>query len=257
MSTTDNDIFAETPQEILSKMGITVPPGSFFDVDTAKLSNAVVESKITGSTPEISTINVIDGLPQLYADDSFRTYSQLSPEQRDKYNVCYSFAHGEGKKQSIFLAGEVGNGKTHLAVSIMKHLAPRTNIDGNKVGNKCKFMIADEFFCEINDAVYMRKSKVQFITELFNKYDVICLDDLGVSNFTEAKKENLYMFLNRAYLDKHKIIITTNFTLEELRKHDPRIASRISEMCQLVRFEMPDYRTKSEKFKNKGIIKNE
>jgi len=68
---------------------------------------------------------------------------------------------------------------------------------------------------------------------------------LGISNFSPARQENLFVFLNRAYNYNRSIIITTNFTLEDFEKIDSRISSRLCEMAFIIEFNFDDFRLKA------------
>lgn len=94
----------------------------------------------------------------------------------------------------------------------------------------------------LNDASQTGKSKLDLIKGWLAKNDVVCLDDLGTYNMTNAKVENLYAFINTAYLDQKRIIVTTNFTMKDFDQYDKRIASRFQEMAEIIAFQETDFR---------------
>ncbi len=67
---------------------------------------------------------------------------------------------------------------------------------------------------------------------------------LGIKNLNETKRENLSLIIKRDYLDNKRIIITTNFIMEQLKQVDERIKSRVSEMSEILFFNGKDYRIK-------------
>ena len=159
--------------------------------------------------------------------------------------------------KSIVFCGGVGNGKTRLAVSIMRNHKPvesetivsreydqrGTEIKKAKIIRPCRsiFIISDEYFQHCNEAVSTYQSKMNYINDLLS-YDICCIDDLGIENFSGAKQENLYLLINRAYTDERCIYLTTNFGLEELEKIDPRITDRLREMALILKFEGKSFR---------------
>lgn len=163
-----------------------------------------------------------------------------------KYDAVLDYALGKSEKECLVLCGNVGNGKTHLAISVLKNIKPvRFNIRQEPITPTGEYVTADEFFCELNDSLIYKRSKLEIIKKYLSN-DYLVLDDLGIKNFTEAKKENLYVLVNRAYLDKKRIIITTNFSMSDIEKIDERIASRLTEMSLIIHFGFKDYRlTKS------------
>jgi DNA replication protein DnaC len=192
---------------------------------------------------ELRTNSKIYDLPDQYFDKTFSNFNAYSENLLNKKELCYKFALGETEKKSVVMTGTVGSGKTHLAVMIAKNL-PFINGTCGKRPQTVKFCVADELFSMFNDLVYEKKSKLMFIKEQLRS-DILIIDDLGIANFSKAKQENLYLLINRAYLDQKKLIITTNFTLEQLSDYDERIISRLIEMAIILKFNEKDYRVKT------------
>ncbi|MBS3945292.1 MAG: ATP-binding protein [Melioribacter sp.] len=188
----------------------------------------------------LSRSNLI-GLPKLFADKGFNNFDCKNDFLKSTCNFCKLFYQGETEKQSLVLCGNVGNGKTHLAIAILKNLIELpSNLHGSRKQNAL-FLVADEFFMLLNDAAFEKKSKLDLIKNWLNN-EVVCLDDLGTYNMTSAKIENLYTFINHAYLENKRIIITTNFAMKEFDQYDKRIGSRLSEMAHIIAFQEQDFR---------------
>ena len=185
---------------------------------------------------------VLKNIPLLFSKCGFKNFYIFSPHIRKKYDLILNYALGKLDKKCLVLCGNVGNGKTHLAVAVLNNIKPVTfNARNIPVRPTGIYVTADEFFCELNDSHIYHKSKLEIIKKYLS-YDYMVLDDLGINNFTEAKKENLYILINRAYLDKKRLIITTNFSMVDIEKLDQRIASRLTEMASIIHFDFPDYR---------------
>jgi len=177
---------------------------------------------------------VIETIPSLYQDKGFKDF-KASGELSLKKQTCIDYAKGKLTKPSLVLCGNVGNGKTHLAVAIAKNFyLPKHKI-------VIRFIDADEFFFTLTDLASIGKSKLQYINELM-RYDLLILDDLGIANFTPAKQENLYFLINKYYQTGKRLIITTNFTMEDLEQIDARVPSRLHEMATIISFHFNDYR---------------
>lgn len=194
------------------------------------------------------TINrVIEVLPTFYKDKGFSNF-EADGKLAEKKQICINFAKGRLDKKSMVLCGKVGNGKTHLAVAIAKNFTVNKKLTTmNEVLGRVDILIklidADELFMTLNDLAVTGKSKIEYIKNLLRN-DLIILDDLGIANFTPAKQENLYVLINKCYQENHPIIITTNFTMEQLEKVDARIPSRLNEMATILSFEFNDHRIK-------------
>lgn len=196
----------------------------------------------------------IKTLPKKYYDAGFNNYN-FKPDSKDSIirDTCWDYANGISEKPCLVLTGKVGTGKTHLAVAIAKNIPEKISDGGyksKKEGYKTyqtkqksvvRFLIADELFAQFNDLAYEQKSKLDFIKGILLS-DLIIIDDLGVANFSPAKQENLYLLINRIYLEEKRMILTTNFTMEQLDKVDARIPSRLAEMSKIILFDQKDYR---------------
>lgn len=228
-------------------------------VNQQALNQAEEEVSNTPTQRPYSWTAEILKLPKEFQDKGFKNYNPRNEWEENMKKVLINYAKNE-KEKSLALLGKYGTGKTHLAIAVMKNQPPvmreiqtmtsifrgETNQNIAKIWERstCTFLVLDEFFQELNDCVIDHRSKLNVIESYLNTNDIICLDDLRTENFTPAKKENLYLFVNRAYLNKKRIIITSNFTLDELEKEEPRVASRLSEMCDkwLFVFKGDDYR---------------
>lgn len=201
----------------------------------------------------------IKDLPEYYREKSFDNYIPFDDESSKKLNSCKKFAAGETKKKSLTMYGNVGSGKSHLAISILKEQKPRfmnayriksvLEEDNGKLiavvrSTKCLFLPAEDFFQKMNAVVSNNGSKTYAIKNNYLCYDIVLLDDLSPLNFTPARSENLYSLINGFYNAKKYIIITTNFSLKEFNSIDPRITSRLVEMSEILKFDGEDYRKK-------------
>ena len=192
-----------------------------------------------------SIIALVKGLPKKYSEVGFKNFIDRNDNDKEAKSKCLEFIKQGGK--GMFFCGAVGTGKTHLAFACLRNMQPIPT-EGGYLRRCCSSILnADEFFMMLNDAIAERKSKLEIIKSLFNDNDVFCLDDLGTKNFTEAKQENLYALVNHAYLNEKKIIITTNFTLDDIARFDERISSRIVEMCDVIMLTGKDYRLSKQK----------
>jgi DNA replication protein DnaC len=208
--------------------------GTTINIDSQKNQNITINRNI-------------DSIPTLYKDRSFNNF-KAPGSLADKKKVCIDFALNKLNKKSLVMCGKVGTGKTHLAIAIAKNYRtkkPMTVMDEilEKINFNIKIIDADEFFLTLTDLAMSGKSKLEYMKQLFYN-DLVILDDLGIANFTPAKQENLYYFINKCYQKNFPVVITTNFTLEQLENIDARIPSRLNEMATILSFEFDDYRLK-------------
>ena len=75
------------------------------------------------------------------------------------------------------------------------------------------------------------------------RFDLILLDDLGAQVFRDWQREILTLLIDRRYRDNKQTLITSNLDLDGLAATlDARAASRIAEMCAVIRFDGKDFR---------------
>lgn len=186
----------------------------------------------------------VEGLPKRFYKKGFSNFNADNGRLLKMKEGLKKFALDENEKRSLVLCGNVGSGKTHLAISVLKNLPPKKHpyITDYMIRTNCLFLNADQFFMQLQNVSLLEKTKDKHINDLLRVNEIVCLDDLSKFNFTPAKTENLYYFVNQAYMNEKRFIITTNYDESELEGIDPRIYSRIAEMSLVIKFTDKDYR---------------
>ena len=127
--------------------------------------------------------------------------------------------------RGLYIFGQVGSGKTHLACSIANQLI--------KKGLEVLFVVVPDYLEDIkhswdqgND--YNEKE----ILDQAREVAVLVMDDLGAHSYSEWTKSKIYSILNHRINNNLPTIITSNLEYHEIEKHlDHRISSRINELC--------------------------
>ena len=120
-----------------------------------------------------------------------------------------SFVKGENK-DSLFITGGVGTGKTHLAASIANYL----------IENEIP-VIFGTLITLLNDIKDTYRIDGNCESDVINKYSkvaMLIIDDLGKERPSEWTLEKLFTIVNNRYENDLPIIITTNYNKEKLRK---------------------------------------
>ena len=165
----------------------------------------VLATNITFKSNKIAEMNVIQK----------NTLSSL-------YLLCQNWVNNfsKTKKSLICILGQVGIGKTTLALSIANELLEQeysvfyaTAFDINNIFVDKKFnKLSDESL--YNDAIAS---------------DLLIIDDLGVEVSNTIGKEYLFNVIDSRTNNNKKTIICSNLNMEEIEsKYDTRIASRLS-----------------------------
>jgi DNA replication protein DnaC len=142
--------------------------------------------------------------------------------------------------RGMICTGDIGVGKTHLAISILRALI----IDRGARGLFCDYR---DLLKQIQNSYnpQVATTEMELLRPVFDA-EVLVLDELGATKPTEWVSDMVAHILNTRYLDRRTTIITTNFPNQPVGGgHNPaddtladriseRIRSRLNEMCQTV-----------------------
>jgi DNA replication protein DnaC len=151
----------------------------------------------------------------------------------------------------LMLTGNVGTGKTHVAVGLVKLACG--------LGVEARFLTMAELLGAIK-ATYDREraaphrrsgpggaSEADLLDELAG-LPLLALDDLGAENPTPWARDRLYTLVNRRYLGQRLTVVTTNLSLEALADRlGERTLSRLWGASLVVNFRGADYRERAKR----------
>jgi DNA replication protein DnaC len=177
---------------------------------------------------------------------TFRNFSMdyYSKTQKDPYNqrthyeiaaraleACRDFVKSclNGKNPSgLYIFGQVGSGKTHLACSIANDLI--------RGGTEVLFVVVPDYLDEIKHSWDEgSESSEKEILDRAREVAVLVMDDLGAHSYSEWTKSRIYAILNHRINNSLPTIITSNLEYLEIGNYlDYRISSRITELCRPV-----------------------
>ncbi len=131
-------------------------------------------------------------------------------------------------RKGIFMHGDVGTGKTHIAYALHKN-APKAKM-------RTRFWNTVELFRDIREEISRdRYAKEHPVEKCLEWEGILILDDVGVEKTTDFVVESFYLIVNKRYNDMLPMIITSNYSLDALAdKVGDRIVSRIAESCTVV-----------------------
>jgi DNA replication protein DnaC len=131
-----------------------------------------------------------------------------------------------GKGQGLWFMGDVGTGKTTLAMLVSKAALDH--------GYSVAIYSVPQLLAEIRDTYDAdpgERSYMDFFRRLV-AVDLLHLEDLGAEKRSDWVLEQLYSLVNVRYEEERSILVTTNLGLEELeRQIGPRTVSRLVEIC--------------------------
>lgn len=130
----------------------------------------------------------------------------------------------EMKKQSkgLLLYGSCGTGKTYAACEVANALIDKG------------YPVLVTNFARVINALQATFEKQEYI-DSFNRYPLLVIDDLGIERNTKFAKEQVFNIIDSRYRAGLPMIITTNLSIDKIKKPDDiengRIYDRILERC--------------------------
>ncbi|HZR26482.1 MAG TPA: ATP-binding protein [Vicinamibacterales bacterium] len=144
----------------------------------------------------------------------------------------------------LFLEGQPGVGKTHLAVAVLKTIIERTGARG--------------LFYDTRDLLRMirstydpsiRTTELEVLRPVLQA-DLLVLDDLGAEKTSEWVDETMNLIVNTRYSERRVTLFTSNYPdipddtdpNSLLFRIGARMRSRLHEMCEFIVLDAADYR---------------
>lgn len=178
-------------------------------------------------------------------DDSPTPDTMISPRRTMDiiYETCVEYARKFGKKSmNLFFNGAPGLGKTFLSACIARVVADS--------GHSVVYDTASSVFAKFE---YVKFSRAENNEDAFNdtsseikrclECDLLILDDLGTEMTTAFTTSALYDIVNTRLITGLKTIVSSNLTLNELRRrYSEQIMSRLEGEYQVLTFRGEDIR---------------
>lgn len=160
-------------------------------------------------------------------EDGIAAYEVGKKYVRDFEDIC----RGEDDMKGLLLYGPPGTGKTHLAACIANELMAR---------------YVPVLFTSVIELTGLFEDELGEVLRRMRSARLLVLDDLGAERSTDFKLEQVYNVVNSRCNDMKPMIVTTNYTMEEMKgDHDlryRRIWERVRSMCCPVRMNGESWR---------------
>lgn len=182
----------------------------------------------------------------VFADETIRGasfggfYAECEEEAKNKELAIQAFKHYKsGKIFTTLLQGDTGVGKSHLAMSILRNLNEKLDVE-------CMFVSVREMMSKIRDSFDNKESKYTqlYFVDLLSRVDYLCLDDLGAETgaiTTNKTASNFTLEVLTAILEARQTkstIITSNLSRNQMETmYDKKLISRSLKNIAVIKFE--------------------
>ncbi len=122
----------------------------------------------------------------------------------------------------VFLSGNVGAGKTHVAVSLLRDAATRDERRG-------LFVHASGLFLELRATMDNRAASEAHVFAKYLADRLLVVDDLGAEKVSEYVRASWYHIIETRYSEMRPTVVTSNLSLAQVAEaYGDRIASRLA-----------------------------
>jgi DNA replication protein DnaC len=233
--------WVEFPPALQSKYG---KPGEWYYhpcTPECEKKNDQREWEISRRDARVSTLRERSGLSKRmkgYALDNFDHEVSRSTQKALAKVMDYIMNWSENQEtgRGLYLCGDVGTGKTHLAVAVMNELISRKRVPS-------LFVTVPELLDNLRGAYNDPGRNLDEWMDAVKNADLLLLDDLGSERPTEWVQERVFVIVNHRYREALPTIFTSNIGPKDLAAQlGERTASRIISMCDWISLEGDDYR---------------
>lgn len=169
---------------------------------------------------------------------TFAQYRPVTSSQDFAKDICEKFAQRFLKRLyakkaglGIFLSGNFGSGKTHLALAILDVLAS-LDVPGVLVKT-----------ADLVDALNADQSQVSKRIGALGSVSCLVLDDFGASSITDSEQKRLYQIVDARIQSGLPTIFTSNLSAKEIEStFNGRLVSRLKGYTYDLSIEGPDGR---------------
>lgn len=199
----------------------------------------IVDKKLAYRKRKAEQLLGNSGIGERFLEASFENYERKCMPAAFDAAVEYADEFDHNRGTGLIFTGNVGTGKTHLAAAIASHIIKNFYVTVD-------FVVFTDTLSDIRNAIAKGSNETEAIENQMCSSSLLIIDDLGKEKQSQFTNELLYRVINKRYKENLPVIITTNYTLQELAERlDYAVFSRIVEMCKAVDMTGDDYRVKS------------
>jgi DNA replication protein DnaC len=146
--------------------------------------------------------------------------------------------------KGLFLEGQPGVGKTHLAVAVLRQIIQTTGARGLFYDTRDLLRVIRSTY-----EPSIRTTELEVLRPVM-RADLLVLDDIGAEKTSEWVEETMNLIVNTRYNERRLTVFTSNY-LDIPDTTEPnslvfrigyRMRSRLHEMCEFVGMDAADYR---------------
>lgn len=183
---------------------------------------------------------VATGLRKKFLSRTFENFNVTKlnrPAYKAARSYAQNFASHRQNGRSLFLVGDTGRGKTHLAAAIVRDVVSQ--------GYTAAFVVTIELLSDIR-ATYHTETKTEWqVLGSLKNVDLLVLDDISaLDQYSDWEKGKIYELINMRYEAEKPLVITCSKMVGWVKERlGQKVVDRLLEMCgDLVQVDGENYR---------------
>ena len=170
---------------------------------------------------------------------SFENFQPQSERQMKAFEYAREFVSNDD--YIVLFFGKTGNGKTHLAVSMLREWCSKDQPD-------CEYVTEKEIFDDLMTALSSKTTTMESVVKRYVNVEQLVIDEIGRAESTPFKKENLLAIVTQRLERKKKTVIIGNMTKDAIVNYfSDAIISRMQAGGKSFLFMDRDYRYRESK----------
>jgi DNA replication protein DnaC len=158
-----------------------------------------------------------------------QTYTAREQRQALADALGTAMDYAEQPSGWLYICGERGSGKSHLAAAIINELVAHEQ--------RVRYAFVPDLLDEFRRG--MHDGSADDLMDVLKRFPLLVLDDLGSENLSPWAEERLFILINYRNLHELPTVVTANARRDAL---PGRIGSRIAEMAEEIILPVSDYR---------------
>ncbi len=177
------------------------------------------------------------GLSNRFEKNKFNNYKANNEQRQKAIETCLKYIKNFDRTRNLLLTGQVGSGKTHLAIAtsrvLLKTVGVKYSDFVSRVLLKTVGVKYSDFVNEISRMKFNQLDQEDFTKSLdsYRNAPVLFIDDLYKGDTSPATQRIVQDIVNYRYNNNKAMIITTELDKIGLLDINEATASRIIEMC--------------------------
>jgi DNA replication protein DnaC len=167
------------------------------------------------------------GVPPRFANRRLATFQAVNDGAGRALAVAEAYAGdfrtARATGRSLILSGDVGTGKTHLALGIAHQVMA--------IGYTARYTVFQDAVLAVKETYRKESTATEAkVIETFVSPDLLVLDEVGVQRGSETEKIILFSIVNGRYNEMKPTIVISNLALEPLKEFlTDRVMDRLRE----------------------------